>query len=145
MRLWTLHPCYLDRQGLTAAWREALLAQKVLQGATRGYRRHPQLLRFRAAPDPTAAIGAYLEGVAAEADRRGYRFDRGRILRPGTCPALPASEGQLDYEWQHLLAKLARRSPGVYQRWRAIDRPEPHPLFRLEAGPVAHWERPRDT
>ncbi|WP_338140756.1 pyrimidine dimer DNA glycosylase/endonuclease V [Candidatus Nitrotoga sp. 1052] len=27
MRLWTLHPCYLDSRGLVALWREALLAQ----------------------------------------------------------------------------------------------------------------------
>jgi len=31
MRLWTIHPKYLDRQGLLALWREALLAQKVLR------------------------------------------------------------------------------------------------------------------
>ncbi|HKX52383.1 MAG TPA: pyrimidine dimer DNA glycosylase/endonuclease V [Nitrosospira sp.] len=37
MRLWTLHPRYLDTKGLVAAWREALLAQKVLSGLTSGY------------------------------------------------------------------------------------------------------------
>jgi hypothetical protein len=41
MRLWTLHPQYLDAKGLVAVWREALLAQHVLSGATTGYRRHP--------------------------------------------------------------------------------------------------------
>lgn len=46
MRLWTLHPEYLDRQGLVALWREAPLAKAVLEGKTRGYRRHPQLERF---------------------------------------------------------------------------------------------------
>ena len=47
MRLWSVHPLHLDRQGLTACWREALLAQAVLAGRTRGYRAHPQLERFR--------------------------------------------------------------------------------------------------
>jgi hypothetical protein len=37
---------YLDGRGLVALWREALLAQAVLRGRTRGYR-HPQLARFR--------------------------------------------------------------------------------------------------
>jgi hypothetical protein len=46
MRLWTLHPRYLDVKGLTAAWREALLAQKVLAGFTIGYMNHPQLIRL---------------------------------------------------------------------------------------------------
>ncbi len=36
MRIWTLHPQYLDRQGLVALWREGLLAQEVLRGQTRG-------------------------------------------------------------------------------------------------------------
>lgn len=38
MRLWTLHPKYLDPKGLVALWRETLLAQRVLAGRTRGYR-----------------------------------------------------------------------------------------------------------
>jgi hypothetical protein len=34
MRLWSLHPKHLDRQGLLAVWREGLLAQEVLRGET---------------------------------------------------------------------------------------------------------------
>jgi len=52
MRLWTLHPKYLDAKGLVALWREALLAQKVLRGKTRGYRHHPQLFRFAKTNNP---------------------------------------------------------------------------------------------
>ena len=79
MRLWTLHPRYLDAKGLVALWREGLLAQKVLQGATRGYRQHPQLVRFREAPDSVAAIATYLQSVVAEASERGYTFDATKI------------------------------------------------------------------
>ena len=32
MRIWSLHPEYLDSRGLVALWREALLAQAVLRG-----------------------------------------------------------------------------------------------------------------
>jgi len=78
LRLWTVHPKYLDARGLVALWREALLAKRVLEGRTRGYRHHPQLTRFRAHPDPVAAIDAYLAGVYEEACRRGYRFDATR-------------------------------------------------------------------
>ena len=56
MRLWSLHPKYLDARGLVALWREALLAQAVLRGETRGYRHHPQLARF----DDVGAIAQYL-------------------------------------------------------------------------------------
>lgn len=54
MRLWTIHPKYLDTRGLTALWREALLARKVLKGLTIGYRHHPQLERFRQQARPVA-------------------------------------------------------------------------------------------
>ncbi|WP_350348153.1 pyrimidine dimer DNA glycosylase/endonuclease V [Agromyces sp. G08B096] len=150
MRIWSLHPRYLDRQGLTACWRETLLAQAVLAGTTRGYTRHPQLERFRAAPDPLAAVAAYLAGVADEADARGYRFDRSRI-RPVPAPAagvptmaapsIAVTEGQLQLEWAHLRAKLARRSPEVADRWRLVEVPETHPLFVPVPGPVEPWER----
>src|SRR3954468_15394774 len=103
MRLWTLHPRHLDAAGLVALWREALLAQAVLLGRTRGYTRHPQLQRFRSADDPLAFIADYLRVVAGEATSRGYAFDSARIVAPGS-PARPIAEtkGQLLYEWEHL-------------------------------------------
>ncbi|MGN7975985.1 pyrimidine dimer DNA glycosylase/endonuclease V [Microbacterium sp. 22195] len=141
MRLWSVHPSQLDRAALVACWREALLAQAVLAGRTRGYQRHPQLERFRAAPDPLSAVGAYLSGVADEADARGYRFDRSRIISPSTPGAiLDVAEGQLALEWEHLGAKLRVRSPADAERW-AHEQPRPHPLFRVVPGGVASWER----
>ena len=71
MRLWSLHPRYLDPQGLVALWREALLAKAVLRGETRGYTRHPQLERFSEHPQPRLAINAYLAAIHDEATRRG--------------------------------------------------------------------------
>ncbi|WP_194419746.1 pyrimidine dimer DNA glycosylase/endonuclease V [Microbacterium abyssi] len=142
MRLWSVHPRYLDRQALVACWRETLLAQKVLCGETRGYTRHPQLERFQAQEDPVASVGAYLEGVAAEADARRYRFDRTRIRRPSAAvPLIDVTNGQLTLEWMHLKAKLATRSPEVLARWQDVAAPDPHPLFRVVPGPRAAWER----
>jgi hypothetical protein len=141
MRIWTLHPKYLDPQGLVALWREGLLARAVLRGETRGYRHHPQLQRFRQHSAPRAAINSYLSCVWAEAAGRGYSFDRSKLgpvrpLAPITCTA-----GQLEYEWQHLLRKLRSRSPASYRACRVVTEPLPHPLFRIVAGPVEEWER----
>lgn len=143
MRLWSLHPRYLDRQGLTACWREALLAQAVLRGLTKGYRNHPQLLRFKEQDDPLGCIAAFLDHVQREAARRGYTFDRARIHNPpAKLPTkIPVTKGQLQYEANHLLRKLAARSPD----WLAgcdlcAASARPHPLFRIVAGPVAAWE-----
>lgn len=141
MRVWSLHPRYLDPPGLVALWRETLLARKVLLGQTRGYRHHPQLRRFQAQPDPVAAIDVYLAAVHAEATARGYRFDAGKFSQDARSPAMAVSRGQLDYEWQHLRAKLASRSPQVLARWEGIDQPDCHPLFVPEPGPVADWEK----
>ncbi|WP_102510675.1 pyrimidine dimer DNA glycosylase/endonuclease V [Sanguibacter massiliensis] len=140
MRIWSLAPAELDRVGLVACWRETLLAQAVLAGRTRGYTRHPQLERFRDAPDPLGAVGAYLTALADEADVRGYRFDRTRIDRPGPAPArLTVTTGQLELERAHLTAKLAVRAPDDLARLG----PEvhAHPLFDVVDGPVATWER----
>jgi len=145
MRIWSLHPQYLDRQGLTACWRESLLAQAVLSGRTRGYTAHPQLERFRADPDPLTAIGEYLGVIADEATTRGYRFDRTRILHesPLDPGRIAVTTGQLALEWEHLCGKLAARSPELRARWDHVDDPEAHPLFRVEKGPAAPWERAR--
>jgi hypothetical protein len=84
VRLWTLHPKYLDAQGLVALWREALLAREVLRGRTNGYRQHPQLKRFQSCTSPRTAINRYLALVYAEARSRGYAFDRSKLGRIGS-------------------------------------------------------------
>ena len=143
MRIWSLHPEYLDRQGLVACWRESLLAQKVLAGQTVGYIRHPQLARFRVLDDPLAGIGSYLRGLADEAGRRGYRFDVTRIVRSDRALTLTVTRGQLDVEASHLLAKLKERSPDRVPGFPAFVDLRAHPLFTVVPGPVADWERAR--
>jgi Pyrimidine dimer DNA glycosylase len=138
MRLWSIHPRYLDPPGLVALWREGLLAQAVLAGRTRGYARHPQLERFREARDPLAAIATYLAHVAREARTRGYSFDETRLLPTRTRARLRVTDGQVRYELEHLGEKLRRRNPA----WLAgVEAAEPHPLFIVVAGPIAAWER----
>jgi hypothetical protein len=141
VRLWSLHPQYLDSKGLVALWREALLAQAVLAGLTRGYTRHPQLERFREVADSRAMIAAYLREVAAEAVRRGYRFDQSKIAVEGDTGPVAVSNGQLHFEWRHLQSKLLLRDPARHERHRRINEPLPHPMFTVIAGPMASWER----
>jgi hypothetical protein len=144
MRLWSLHPRYLDPQGLVALWREALLARAVLGGNTRGYRNHPQLERFRLQPAPRSAISSYLQGIHAEAVARGYSFDRAKIGRARIQAPVLVTAGQLQHEWQHLLQKLAARNPPLHEQWRRIAVPDCHPLFRIRPGPIESWERVRE-
>ena len=140
MRLWSLHPKYLDAQGLVALWREALLAQAVLRGKTRGYKHHPQLKRFLDSPAPRKYIAEYLRAVQAEGERRGYHFDASKIGGGGSLASLEVSDGQLAFEWAHLCKKLRTRARKWLRGLPDLDAPEPHPLFRVIKGGVAEWE-----
>jgi hypothetical protein len=141
MRLWTLHPKHLDRQGLLALWREGLLAQAVLAGKTKGYRNHPQLARFKRAGDPVAAIGAYLKVVHAEASERGYSFDSCRIAKTDGRTRIRTTRGQMEYERKHLLKKLKARDPERFRMLSGIVRLSPNPVFAIVPGGVEPWER----
>ena len=141
MRLWTLHPRYLDAKGLVALWREALLAQKVLQGKTKGYRHHPQLIRFQTLLRPEAAVASYLAVVLEEAEHRGYHFDGSKILKTRSRGKIIETKGQLLYEWRHLKRKLRRREYHKYRMILSIKTTEPHPLFRIIPGPYRDWEK----
>ncbi len=139
MRLWSLHPQYLDPQGLVALWREGLLAQKVLQGETKGYTKHPQLHRFRETPDPTAAIQSYLYYVWLESKAREYQFDNTKIARPKREHRIIVPTGQLKYEREHLLKKISERSPNHLKNL-PDDNWQAHPLVKVVPGEIADWE-----
>ncbi len=141
MRLWSLHPRYLDPQGLVALWREALLAQAVLRGKTKGYRHHPQLERFSSHASPRLAINAYLASIYEEAASRGYDFDRRKIGPIRAVARIPLTDGQLRHEWRHLRKKLSTRNPALYSKWRGVSKPAHHALFRVRPGSKASWER----
>ena len=142
MRLWSLHPSYLDRQGLIALWREGLLAQQVLQGKTRGYTNHPQLLRFRQCADPLGAMAAYLREVVVEAKSRGYRFDAKKIVPDRFKGKIRITSGQADYEFAHLLKKLKIRDRMRFSRLKGLRQPiRLHPLFKAVDGGIETWEK----
>lgn len=171
MRIWSLHPSLLDRRALVACWRETLLAQKVLQGLTRGYTNHPQLIRFRAHPQPLEAVAAYLSGLADEADARGYSFNRA-LIGAGDASAsentagenspdkaenpyasvarIPVPLGQLEYELAFLQHKVAGRDPEWEHQLseRLAARGElaacAHPLFEVVPGAIEPWEKTKD-
>ncbi len=139
MRLWTLHPRYLDSKGLVALWREGLLAQKVLQGQTKGYRNHPQLQRFLATSDPRSFIARYLETVYEEACRRSYSFDVSKLADVRAPGTIAVTQGQLAFERVHLQKKLQARDPGWLEHHPVGT--AAHPLFHIVPGDVEAWEK----
>jgi len=141
MRIWSLHPKYLDARGLVALWREGLLAQAVLRGKTNGYVHHPQLVRFQEQSFPVGFIAEYLRAVHGEALIRGYRFAVKKISRSRASGPLAVTRGQLEFEWHHLMQKLRTRDPKRRARLEKVKQPRPHPLFRVLRGGVADWEK----
>ncbi len=141
MRLWSIHPKYLDRIGLVALWREALLARKVLQGHTKGYTKHPQLQRFQISENPINAINFYLLEVYKESQRRKYQFDKNKIDFTVPHIFLQTTDSQLKYEFEHIKRKLQQRSPLQYKIIATETVIVPHPLFNVIKGDIELWER----
>ena len=141
MRLWSLHPSYLDTKGLVALWREGLLAQSVLLGNTKGYKNHPQLQRFKNSGDPLGAIAFYLAAVSDEADKRGYKFNKSKIVANRNKSALPVTRGQIEYEFKHLAGKLIKRHQESFKQLYAARIIKIHPLFKEIEGDIEDWER----
>lgn len=141
MRIWSLHPKYLDAKGLVALWRETLLAKHVLEGRTKGYNYHPQLLRFKEVNEPVDAINQYLESVYEEALCRGYNFEGNKIGSRSSETTMQVTTGQLSFERKHLLSKLQIRDSSRYQAYHLVKDLDPHPLFVKVEGPVADWEK----
>jgi hypothetical protein len=143
MRIWSIHPKYLDSKGLVALWREALLAQKVLNGKTKGYKNHPQLLRFKEQSSPLKYIGSYLYFVYVEANNRGYNFDLKKINYMPTKKSLKkmvVTRGQVNFEFDHLKRKLKKRSPASIRNLSKNNKINVHPLFQIKSGNIAIWE-----
>ena len=141
MRLWSIHPEYLDAKGLVALWREALLAQNVLLGKTKGYKKHPQLNRFTNNDNPIGAIACYLRSIIDEADRRGYNFNRSKIINKIIKHSIPVTSGQVEYEFNHLLGKICKRDPELYNQLKLVKKIKVNPTFKKVRGNVEDWER----
>jgi len=140
MRIWSVHPKYLDAKGLVALWRETLLAKHVLEGKTKGYKNHPQLNRFKNSSKPVDAVNIYLAIVHQEATGREYNFDKQKVNWNTRPVSIPVTKGQLKYEVTHLLKKLKIRDPKKYKELKGQLLFDPHPLFKIIDGPVEDWE-----
>ena len=141
MRIWSIHPKYLDQKGLVALWRESLLAMHVLQGKTQGYRKHPQLERFKSHENPKTAINSYLKAVFLEAQSRNYLFNTKKVNLNSKAKKINVTSGQIKYEFNHLKKKLSKRSISDYNKIKDLEEIEPHPLFNIISGKIENWEK----
>jgi len=141
MRIWSIHPKYLDSKGLVALWRETLLAKNVLENKTKGYRNHPQLQRFREAKKSLSCINQYLSGIFDEAERREYSFNKEKINWDFKRSTITVTKGQLNFEMDHLKRKLKTRDRKKLKEIVSVKKIEPHPLFKIVPGNIEAWEK----
>jgi hypothetical protein len=155
MRIWTVHPMYLDKQGMATAWREGVLGISVF-GTSKMYSSHPQLKRFTS----KAQIAEYLLEILEESKNRDYTFNAGQVfdkLLPEDYAAyhnsklefdpVVVSYGQLMYEFRHLQNILKERDIVQYranEKQVCDDMSEvvENPSFHIDSGTlsVAAWE-----
>ena len=140
MRIWSLHPKYLDAKGLVALWREALLAKQVLEGKTKGYKNHPQLNRFKKSGNAVGCINQYLTSVYENSLERGYNFNKNKVNRDFIPTKLTVTDKQIKFEMKHLLKKLEARDPERFHRLSRKIKIDAHPLFRIIVGEMEEWE-----
>ena len=145
MRLWSIHPKYLDAIGLVALWRESLLAQKILRGKTKGFKNHPQLKRFKTHPYPQRVIADYLLEIWEESKKRGYNFNKRKIGRRNTRKKMSVTSGQLRWEFDWLCDKLKKRDPRRYEELQRVKKIQCHPAFKVTEGEMEDWERGKLT
>lgn len=141
MRLWSIHPKYLDTKGLLALWRESLLAKKVLQNKTKGYKNHPQLIRFKKHKSPILAINNYLAQIYTQAVKRKYKFDNTKFQYTKSISKIPVTSGQIKFEFNHLLNKLKSRDIKKYNQIKNTKNIQINPIFIKVKGDIESWEK----
>lgn len=137
MRIWSIHPKYLDSKRLTAVWRETLLARAVLEGKTKSYLNHPQLIRFKNSENSLLFINTYLYHIHQESILREFNFDIGKVNKKITNKKLAVNDRQISYELEHLKKKLN------YPEHLNIKKIIPHPIFHIVKGDIEVWEKVR--
>lgn len=142
MRLWSLHPKYIDDKGLQNLWRDALLVQDALSGRNRKYINHPQVERFNNYYEPMAAIGAYLFFVHEEGRDRGAVFGEHKIMhRSERTNIIKVARKQLEYEFEQLKKKVQSRSFIQFNKLKQVSTVDPNPIFEVVEGEIESWER----
>lgn len=157
MRLWTIHPKYLDGKRLTSQWKEGIQMMHIWkeigenpEPAKRlGYVSHPQVRRLSnlLVADSgliSLLLHQHLTAVHEESVQRSYSFNKKLIddLAPDckNAPKVYVTMGQVAYEFALMATKNNEWSQKV-----AID---PYmlcnPIFQVVSGSIESWEKTKD-
>lgn len=113
--------------------------KNVLEGKTIGYKNHPQLIRFKNSENSVQVINQYLLAVYEESLTHGYHFNKAKFNIYFHPQTLTVTQGQIEYEMQHLLKKLKPRDFTKYNKLINQKNIEPHPIFKIIDGEIEEW------
>lgn len=137
MRLWTIHPEYLDNKQLSTLWRDTLLAKNVLSGLTKHHKSDSQLNRFQNHPIPRKAINFYLSIIWEESQNRNMPFDESKFSKTSLKEKefIEVNTGQVSFEFKRLKQEQKNDIIQIPAKIKI------HPLFKSVNGPVEVWEK----
>ncbi len=149
MRIWSIHPKFLDSKRLVAQWREALLCRAVLEGKTIGYTKHPQFLRVKNHSQPHYFINLFLYEIWQEGNNRGYSFDKSKLMEDilskyqDPFDFMEVTDGQLYYEFKHLQSKLGEFNKQyiINEQYLLEEGILPNPCFLNVCGDIMKFEK----
>ena len=133
MRVWTIHPRYLDRKELRLSWSSGLKALKVLSQPKIYNRFQSGLSVFRTQSEPLFALTSYLLEIAKEGKRRGMDMDVSNLpkLPKDFRLKIPVSVQRVRSDRQLLIKHLARIGKKHVEKFESMRASLTHPLFFL--------------
>lgn len=143
----SISPESLDRQDLVSLWRESLLARKAIEKKNKDYENQPQLRRHKDSFNPLTNINYYLSSVHEEAQKRGYDVDAKKIaLLKNKMKDTKVSNGQVNYEFKHILKKLEDRDYGEFSKIKeaGMGSIKTNKTFKVVQGNVESWEKAKN-
>ena len=70
-----------------------------------------------------------------------FNFNSTKFRKPIVPFFLTVSEGQIIFEFEHLLFKLRGREINLYKTLKETTTIIPHPMFKTIKGNIEKWER----
>lgn len=134
MRVWTIHPKYLNRKELSACWHDGLRALKVLSEPEKYQRFYEGLSVFRVQSEPVYALAKYLQAIGKEGVKRGLQMDLSLLpeVPKDFRLKIPVSEERIASERKLLTKRLAGLGRWHLRKFQSMLPGRTNPLFFVQ-------------
>jgi hypothetical protein len=141
MRIWSIHPKYLDSKELLNLWNETIQAKNEFLTKFSGHFSNKQLERFLDLKNPLEAINSYMSSIYREAVKRDFSVDDSFMDWDfDDSIQIPVTAGQISHEISKLKSRLRERDEKKLQKLNGRTFLELHPIFYSVPGTIEEWE-----